>query len=208
MELKGNTPKSIKVYAYIMRHFLRFHGKPAHELTTQDVRHFLLYHIHKGYAPATINSKHRVLVSFFLEVMEQPEIMAPIPYIKESTKLPVILTREEIQQIFEHASTLKAKTMLMIVYSFGLRVSEVAELKISDIDSKRMQVFVRQGKGKKDRYTILSKTALETLREYYRVNKPVNWRLLSTHGAAKRNIYLLVRFKIISNMPQLRQASQ
>ncbi len=175
MELKGNTQKTIRVYSYIMKHFFRFHNKPVHEMTTQDVRSYLLHHIHQGYAPATTNSKHSVLVTFFQEVMEKPEIMAPIPYIKGSTKLPVILTSNEIKQIFDHAPNLKAKTILMVVYSSGLRVSEVTGLKISDIYSKRMQVFVRQGKGKKDRYTILSETALKALRDYYRIYKPVEW---------------------------------
>lgn len=175
MELKGNSKKSIYIYTLTLKQFFRFYEKPVHEITTQDVKDYLLYQVRNGLDPATVNSKHSMLLIFFKEVIEKPEIMLPIPYLKCRKKLPVILTRDEIQQIFDNAPNLKAKAILMIIYSSGLRLNEATSLKIADIDSKRMQVFVRQGKGGKDRYTLLSEKALECLREYYRAYRPKEW---------------------------------
>lgn len=175
MELKGNSKGSISYYHTTMKQFFTFYNRAADEITTQDIREYLLYHINQGYAPGTVNSKHSILVVFFKEVMEKPEIMAPIPYLKLPKKLPVILTRDEVQKIFDYAPNLKARAILMIIYSSGLRLSEATHLKIPDIDSTRMQVFVRQGKGKKDRYTILSEKALICLRQYYLMYKPSDW---------------------------------
>jgi len=175
MELKGNSSKSIYIYTQTVKQFFTFHKKPAHEITTQDVKDYLLHQIKRGLDPSTINSKHSMILIFFREVIEKPEIMMPIPYLKRKKKLPTILTNKEVWRIINHATTLKYKTIFMVVYSSGLRLNEVANLRISDIDSKRMQIFVHQGKGNKDRYTILSKKALEALREYYRAYRPEDW---------------------------------
>ena len=175
MTLKGNSSKSIYIYTQTVKQFFRFHKKPAHEITTQDVKDYLLHLVNRGLDPSTINSKHSMLLIFFQGAMEKPEIMFPIPYLKRKKKLPTILTKEEVWRIIEHATTLKYKTIFMVVYSSGLRLNEVANLRISDIDSKRMQIFVHQGKGGKDRYTILSRKALESLRKYYRTYRPDDW---------------------------------
>jgi integrase len=90
-------------------------------------------------------------------------------------KLPVVLSREEVQQILEAVRTQKYRVILMTIYAAGLRVSETANLKLTDIDSKRMLIRVEQGKGKKDRNTLLSETLLENLRNYYRACRPKTW---------------------------------
>ena len=96
-------------------------------------------------------------------------------YPKSKKKLPVVLDLSEVEALFSVTENLKHKAILMITYSSGLRISEAARLKISDIDGKRMMVWVQQGKGGKDRYTILSQTALECLRQYWREYRPKQW---------------------------------
>jgi len=98
-----------------------------------------------------------------------------IRYLKRKKKLPVVLDLSEIETLFSVTKNLKHKAILMITYSSGLRVSETARLKITDIDSKRMTVRVRDGKGGKDRYSILSRTALEHLRQYWKKYRPTEW---------------------------------
>ena len=94
---------------------------------------------------------------------------------KRKRKLPVVLDISEVESLFSVTTNLKHKAILMITYSSGLRVSEAARLKMTDIDSKRMMVRVRQGKGGNDRYSILSQTALEHLRQYWRKYRPTEW---------------------------------
>ncbi|WP_243186901.1 tyrosine-type recombinase/integrase [Clostridium muellerianum] len=91
---------------------------------------------------------------------------------KEPRRLPVVLSPQKVKSIFDVTDNIKHKAILMTTYSAGLRVSEVCKLKIKDIDSKNMQIFIRQGKGKKDRYSLLSKANLKILREYWKKYKP------------------------------------
>ena len=94
---------------------------------------------------------------------------------KKEKKLPIVLSEEEITEILRQISNLKHKCIIYIIYSAGLRLSEVTNLQISDIDSKRKVITIRGGKGKKDRITLLSETILELLREYYKEYKPQKW---------------------------------
>jgi site-specific recombinase XerD len=107
--------------------------------------------------------------------MRRPWDVEKIPCMKKPERLPVILDKGEVKRLFAATANLKHRTMLMLAYSAGLRVSEAAHLKIADIDTTRMTVLVRQGKGKKDRYTVLSKVALETLIAYLRRYRPTAW---------------------------------
>jgi site-specific recombinase XerD len=94
---------------------------------------------------------------------------------KRPQQLPVVLSREEVSKLLQVTSNLKHKALLMAAYSAGLRVGEVVRLKVSDIDSRRMQIRVTAGKGAKDRYTLLAETALTVLRDYFRAYKPKDW---------------------------------
>jgi integrase len=94
---------------------------------------------------------------------------------RKDKKLPVVMSQDEVARILSSVDNLKHKAILMLVYSAGLRVGEVVRLKSEDIDGKRMLIHIRDSKGRKDRYTILSETALETLKEYWREYKPEKW---------------------------------
>ena len=107
--------------------------------------------------------------------LNRHEVVEDIKYPKAKIKLPVVLDLSEVKALFSATDNIKHKAILMIIYSAGLRISEASRLKITDIDSKRMTVRVEQGKGGKDRYTILAKTTLDHLREYWRQYHPKEW---------------------------------
>jgi site-specific recombinase XerD len=94
---------------------------------------------------------------------------------RHEKKLPTVLSVEEVSRAIQSVKNIKHKAIIMVIYSGGLRISEVINLKIKDIDTKRMQIFVRNAKGKKDRYTLLSKKVIPVLRDYYKEYKPKDW---------------------------------
>lgn len=114
---------------------------------------------------------------------------------REETYLPEVLSEEEVKAILDATENLKHKALLMTIYSAGLRVSEATNLKIKDIDSQRMQIRVEQGKGKKDRYTLLGKKTLEILRKYVKEYKPLNFLFEGTKGESysPRSIQMILK---------------
>ena len=108
-------------------------------------------------------------------VLKQSDKVSDLPRMKRPYQLPVVLSREEVARLLKATTNLKQKALLMVAYSAGLRVGEAVRLKVSDIDSKRMQIRVTAGKGAKDRYTLLLETALTILRDYVRAEKPKGW---------------------------------
>jgi site-specific recombinase XerD len=107
--------------------------------------------------------------------LNRHEVVEDIKYPKAKIKLPVVLDLSEVKALFSATDNIKHKAILMIIYSAGLRISEASRLKITDIDSKRMTVRVEQGKGGKDRYTILAESTLNHLRQYWRQYHPKEW---------------------------------
>jgi integrase/recombinase XerD len=176
MELRGLSPHTKEAYFRQIKFFLSYHQKPAAELDGAHVRDYL-YHLItvKNASRSTANLAYSALKFFFEYGLQRDLMMKHIPRSKKEKRLPVVLSQDEIQRIFSVISNLKHKAILMTVYSAGLRVSEAANLKITDIDSSNMQIRVNQGKGKVDRYTLLSKTNLEILRQYWRVYRPDCW---------------------------------
>lgn len=162
--------------------FLRHARRPAGELDEQDIRQYLSYLLtEKNLAVSTVNTYNAALRFLFGVTLNRNLNYRQIPRLRQVRSLPGILTKEELQRIFENTSTLRNKAMLMTLYGAGLRISEVCKLRVCDIDSDSMRIFVNCGKGGKDRYTILSQTNLEILREYwrqYRPNHPDGWLFL------------------------------
>jgi site-specific recombinase XerD len=118
---------------------------------------------------------------FYHTTLKRDRTTFSIPSMRQPGKLPAILSRAEVQQILAHAANLKHRTMLMAAYAAGLRLNEVLHLRVSDIDSARMTIRVEQGKGGKDRYTVLSAHLLDALRAYWKVDRPVD-RLFPARG--------------------------
>jgi len=172
LELKGCTTRTIEVYSICIRKLLTTIAKPVDEITTDDLMDYIYQMISRKLGNNTINQNHSIIIFFFTHVLRKRHLVTPIPFMRRIRKLPQILTPEEINSIFKSANSLKYKTIFMTLYSSGLRISEVLRLRISDIDSKKMQLRIQQGKGRKDRYTILSQVNLKCLREYYKIYQP------------------------------------
>lgn len=171
--LRGLSENTLKQYLDNARLFLEFTNKPVQALDEQDIRNYLNYLINtKRLSPPSVNAYNSAIRFLFFVTLNRNLNIRQIPRQKSNKKLPTILTRDEISTILDGCNNLKHKAMLMLAYSAGLRVSEVAKLRISDIDSKEMRIFVNCGKGGKDRYTLLSHICLDVLRQYWKAYHP------------------------------------
>ena len=176
LQLKGITPRTQKDYLREVSNLAKYFNKSPEELGEKEVKEYLV-HLLKDRKLSGGTYKYYVSGIKFLyrTTLKREEVVDTIRYPKSKRKLPVILSLSEVEALFSVTENLKHKAILMITYSSGLRISEAARLKITDIDSKRMMVRVQQGKGGKDRYSILSNTALECLRQYWRKYHPKDW---------------------------------
>jgi len=176
MQLRGFSQHTQAVYLRRVTLFARFFNRHPDHLGEKEVREYLVHLVNEKHASYGVIHQTYFALRFLYKIsMKRPWDVEKIPCMKKPLKLPVILEKEEVRRLFAATANLKHRTMLMLAYSSGLRVSEVARLKISDIDTARMTVRVEQSKGKKDRYTILSKVALETLIAYLRRYRPMSW---------------------------------
>jgi site-specific recombinase XerD len=167
--------RTIKGYLYYNRDFLRFVNKQPSEINDNDIKNYLLYLAEeKQSATSTLNHAINAL-KFYYGTMLKKKFVYEVRRPRKDKKLPVVLSKEEVAKILNSVDNLKHKAILMIAYSSGLRVSEVVKLKVEDIDSNRMLIHIKGSKGRKDRYTLLSKTVLETIREYLRKYRPQKW---------------------------------
>lgn len=177
LKLKGYSKKTIKSYlSHIGRVESYFNNKSITALDDEEVNEYLLYLLDDMDASsAYVNQSISAIKFLYTYVLRKPVALINVQRPKKEKKLPDILSQEEVYRILNSTTNLKHKSILMLVYSAGLRVSEVVRLRIADIDSLRMVIHIRDAKGKKDRYTLLSKTALETLRLYFRCYRPREW---------------------------------
>lgn len=173
LQLRGLSRHTFNSYTIHARIFLEYCDRPIEELDEMDVRKFLGHLIiEKKLSPGTVNSYSAAIRFFFAVTLNRTMNYLQIPRVKVPKKLPEILTAEEVRLLITCCSNIKHKAQLLMAYGSGLRSNELASLKIRDIDSDSMRVFVRGAKGKKDRYTILSENALLALREYWRRYRP------------------------------------
>lgn len=176
LQLRGLSPKTQKAYLSQVRNFARYFKRSPDQLGENEVKEYLLYILkEKKVSDSTYRHSYGALNFLYQTTLKRNWVMDKIPHLKTKRKLPVVLDRTEVDALFSVTKNLKHKAILMITYSSGLRLSETAHLKVSDIDSKRMMIRVSDGKGGKDRYTILSSVALEVLRQYWRKYRPIEW---------------------------------
>lgn len=173
MVLRGLAPRTRSTYLGWVRRLVQFCRVAADQLTTEQVRAFLLHLIRERKVSfSTFNQALNAMRFFFLQVLKRPFVMEEFHYQKPPRRLPVVMNDEEIRKVLDAAASLRDRALLEAAYSTGMRVGEVTRLRITDLDSRRMLIRVDQGKGRKDRYVMLSASLLETLRAYWRESKP------------------------------------
>jgi site-specific recombinase XerD len=174
LKLKAYSPSTIKTYRNEFLQLLRLlRKKPVHELTVDDLKRYMVYCMEKeGIKENTAHSRLNALKFYFEQVLRREKFFWEIPRPRKPFQLPKVLDEKELERMFAAITNIKHKALLFTAYSAGLRVSEVVGLKISDIDSGRMQIRIASAKGKKDRYVGLSILLLDVLRAYLRKGKP------------------------------------
>ena len=176
LQLKGITPRTQKKYLREISLMADYFDKPLEELGEKEVKDYLVHMLQtRKLSRGTYRGYVAGIKFLYKTTLNREEVVEKIQYPKAKRTLPVVLDLAEIKAILSVMENVKHRALLTITYSAGLRVSEAAKLKVTDIDSKRMMVRVQQGKGRKDRYTILSKTALVLLRQYWRQYRPKEW---------------------------------
>jgi site-specific recombinase XerD len=177
LELCGMSSITQKNYVYHVSKFAAHCGKELADVEVEDVRQFLHYLRNgKKLNIGTVNYYHTCLKFLFQMTLDKRWNDWQLPRLRGYRTLPVILAREEVKKVIASADNLKHKALLSTIYSGGLRISEACRLKVQDIDSKNMQLFIREAKGNKDRYTILSQNNLLLLREYWtQCGRPNDW---------------------------------
>lgn len=176
IQLRGYSKRTEHEYILQAKAFLEYTDCPPEELTEEHFRKYLTYLLHtKRLSPETVNT-YNCCIRFLYEVTLKYVLNTRlVPRMREHKKIPQILNQDEMARLFSVCTNLKHKSVLMLAYGSGLRVSEITHLKIQDIQSDTMRVFVNCGKCRKDRYTILSESCLLTLRAYYKQYRPKEW---------------------------------
>lgn len=175
LELRGYSNCTKLAYIGAVSRFAQ-HFKVSPELITEDQIREYLHHLTKnGSSNSTITVIYSAIKFLYEITLKRDWNVKHLPRHKSTKKLPLVLAPDEVKNIIACAANLKHKALLTTVYTAGLRVSEVASLKVADIDSKNMRIRVQQGKGGKDRYTFLSSKNLFVLREYWKQYRPTLW---------------------------------
>ena len=176
LQLNGATTSTQKNYLREVDNLSKFFNRSPAELGEIELKEYLLHLIkERCLSEGTFRFYVAGLKFLYRTTLKREWPVEKIKHPRAKMKLPIVLDLSEVESIFAVTKNLKHRAMLMITYSSGLRVSEAARLELTDIDSKRMTVRVCQGKGGKDRYSILSQRTLEHLRQYWRKYRPTKW---------------------------------
>lgn len=181
LELHRKRPNTVKAYVKSVEQLAKFYNRSPDEISVEEVRDFMrdLIVVRK-LASSTCDVRLAGIKFFYQEVLKQPFDVRVKS--KRSGKLPQPLSRNEVSKVIGAVSNHKHRTMLMTKYATGVRVSELVNLRVTDIRSERMLTFVQEGKGGKQRYTLLSPKLLHTLRQYWLQYRPGEWLFPSPHG--------------------------
>lgn len=174
LELKRYSKQTINSYkSHLLMVKSHFKGRPFKSISDKELFEFIYHLVNiKGISASYQRQMVGGLKLFYHEIHGRS---IPFEYLKvtqQEKKLPVVLSKKEVYKVIENTNNLKHRALLAVIYSAGLRIGELLELKKTDIDSERMLIHIRAAKGKKDRYTMLSKKVLELLRKYYKEYKP------------------------------------
>jgi integrase/recombinase XerD len=176
LQRRNYAQSTVDAYVHALHDFTKHFMRPPDQLGPEEIRQFQLHMLRdQKLATNTVKQRMAAIQFFFARTLKRPYVRNDFPYPKSPQRLPVILSQDEVTRLIDSASNLSHRAMLMTLYSIGVRRAELVHLKVDDIDSKRMVIHVRQGKGRKDRDVPLSTKLLETLREYWRSAKPKSY---------------------------------
>jgi site-specific recombinase XerD len=174
LRLKNFSVGTIHVYVHAVAKFAQHFGRSPDTLSREEVRAYLVQLIDRGVSRSYTVLCRNALRHLYQDTLKRTDWLSGIPRPKRERRLPVVLSRDEVQRLFAVVTNLKQRALFMVAYDAGLRLSELINLRLEDIDSGRMVLRIRQGKGKKDRYARLTPGLLELLREYWREFRPEN----------------------------------
>ena len=176
LTMRKLSPRTQTTYIRAVKNFTRFVGRSPDTASAEDLRRYQLHLVEQGISSGSLNATITGLKFFFATTLERPEAMAKMSHVYEPRKLPVVLSLEEVTRLLQAAGGPKYQAALGVAYGAGLRASEVVHLAVSDIDTERRVLRIEEGKGKRDRYAMLSPTLLDVLR--------IGW----CHGRAQRQM--------------------
>jgi integrase/recombinase XerD len=168
MAIRNMSPNTQKAYIRAVKNFSKHFGKSPDKLTFEDVRTYQLHLVSRGLQATTIIPIMCAIRFFYGTTLGRSDVAEHIPLARRADTLPTILTRDQVVRFLKAVPDLEMRTVFIVIYSVGLRVSEAVALTARDIDSANMVIHVRQGKGRKDRYVMLSEQLLAILRSYWR----------------------------------------
>jgi site-specific recombinase XerD len=176
LQLRNYSPKTQQVYEECVSLFARHFGKSPELLGPEQIRTYQLYLAHEKKASwSRFNQTVCALRFLYRHTLHKDWIIQHIPFPRKESRLPQVLSLEEVSRFLQAIPQLKYRILLTTIYATGLRASEALHLEVADIDSPRMSIRVRQGKGHKDRYALLSPKLLVLLRQYWKAVRPTRW---------------------------------
>ena len=187
MEMRGFSQHTKDSYYRKAKEITEYFGKPMKQVTTKELREFLMKYLReeRKVSERSINYYNSVIRFIYDVVLDKPINQKQIPMYKKKRRLPKILSDKELDVFFNACDNYMYKTIFMMIYGSGLRISEATNLRVEDIDSENMRLFVRNGKGERERYTVLPKASLEMLRicyKMYQPNHPEGYMFLNREG--------------------------
>jgi integrase/recombinase XerD len=175
MAIRNMSPLTQKAYVRAVKNFSLYFRRSPDKLTFEEVRDYQLHLVSRGLEATTINQIMCALRFLYGTTLGRKDASEEIKLARQSDPLPVVLSRDEVARFLKAVPELRWRTALVTIYSAGLRVSEAVALTIKDIDSARMVIHIREGKGRKDRYVMLSERLLVILRDYWKRERPPHW---------------------------------
>jgi integrase/recombinase XerD len=186
LQRRNYSQTTVNTYLKVVADFARYFRRPPDELGKEQIRAYQVYLLkERKLGVRTVGLHTAALRFFFCRTLKRAYPVEEVPYPRAPRRLPIILTREEAIRLIDSASNLFHRAMLITMYSTGMRRAELCRLKVEDIDSTRMLIHIRQGKGGKDRDVPLSPKVLETLREYWRWMKPKTYLFPGTINGSR-----------------------
>jgi len=176
LQRRSYAQNTVRAYVHAIEDFARYFGKSPDQLGPEQIRDYQV-HLFRDckLSPGTVEGRGAALRFLYVKTLRRPYLQDDIPFPKRSRRLPLVLSPEEMTLLIDSAENLTHRAMMMTLYATGIRRAELCHLQVADIDSPRMVIHIRHGKGDRDRDVLLTPKLLETLREYWRWMKPKTW---------------------------------